>query len=175
MATSWLTGTVVALGLVPSLGCEAKPTEQEVRAFAQWLGPQTNAVHPLYNGRDGRLDRWEVELKVVSGNGLELPATRNTVLTFDGANQVLFDAGGIESSAKYLVAGAQLKTELGHNLYDLNLRITSGPLAGAVVRLRNGRICESMKDPFAAVYRIPNTVKISSGPVPFEVINFIAK
>lgn len=154
-------------------------------AFEKWLGPQTNdtatlfapvAGPPIDAAKDKTLSRYDISVSVIPGGKLALPKSENPTVTFDGADFQQMGAFKLEQDALYLVGRVQLKKgNLGWRFYTLNVRIKAGPLEGAIVHLRDGRIQNSITDPCIAVYRIPANVEIKPGDLPVEAVAMFTK
>ena len=168
---------LVAAFIVSSVtACRSEPTPEQVSGYSQWLGEQTkNVVHPLYVDHDPREECWDVSLSVVQGSKLEVPGTKNPVVSFDGSKVVHLQPGTKLDHARYLVVRADFNATKGWYVYEFTLRVDGGPLNGAVVRIRNGHLPETISDPLVGIYRIPDVLRVSEGPQDFEVINFVAK
>jgi hypothetical protein len=75
-----------------------------------------------------------------------------------------------------VVGRVQLKkSKPGWRFYTLNVRVKAGPLKGAIVHLRDGRIQNSITDPCISVYRVPANVEIKPGDLDVEPVAMFAK
>jgi hypothetical protein len=77
----------------------------------------------------------------------------------------------------YYVVGIVNKTNDFSRYYALNVRFTQGTLKNAVVQLRDytGGRSPSEKDPYVAIYKIPEHIEVEEGELDFHVIRILAK
>ena len=154
-------------------------------SFREWLGPQTNenatlfapvVVKPIDPAKHDRLSHYQIDLAIVRGRDLKLPASDNAIVTFTGKRFQQSKEFRADEKAMYLVGKMQLKRDrVGRRFYTLNARVTKGQLKGAVVHLRDGKIQDSITDPCIAIYRIPDDIEVKTGKVPFEIVALFAK
>ena len=97
------------------------------------------------------------------------------MVTFHGNKLKQLDKFKPEPKSPYLVCSLKLKAKAGWRIRRLDARVTAGPLKGAIVRFRDNKIQDSIKDPCFAVYKIPEDMKVDTGTVPFEIVSFFAK
>jgi hypothetical protein len=171
-----------------SLAGEAKP---ELPAFANWLGPQENDKKPdwrtigmvypvaekegIRQRNDPELANHEISLTVVDGSRLQLPKSANSVVTFDGKSFQRKGHFPKQAGVKYLAGNISLKTELGCRIYKLNVRVTKGPLKGAIVHLWDHRVPDSIGDPYFSAFEVPREYGMVEGPVEFEIVSYFYK
>jgi hypothetical protein len=151
----------------------------------KWLGPQTNDTATLFApvvgppidaAKHEKLSRYDISVSVVPGRKLALPKSENPAVTFDGAEFQQIGALKPDQEALYVVGRVQLKkSKLGWRFYTLNVRVKAGPLEGAIVHLRDGRIQNSITDPCISVYRVPAHVDIKPGDLAVEPVAMFAK
>jgi len=134
--------------------------------------PAIQRSHPAETAN--KLDRYSVRLRVVEAAQFETPRTTNGVVTFVGGEFAPFESRGADGDGLLLVGTLQLEGALGWRFYALDLRVVDGPLAGAIVHLRDGGLQDSTVGPCVAVYPIPDDVQIRTGPVDFEVVGYSA-
>ena len=160
---------VTSLAFALVLCCDSSPSQDEVEAYASWLGPQT--IDPMIAAGPGyKLERYRVDLRVVEAADFEMPETTNDVVTFSDGEFGPFELRAVEGARPLLVGSLRLEAELGWRFYNLDVRVLEGPLRGALVHLRDGQLPASITDPYVAVYPIPDDVQVDPGPLEFEVV-----
>lgn len=169
------TWRVTSLAFTLVLCCDSSPSRDEAEAFASWLGPQS--IDPMIAAAgDGKLERYRLDLRVVESAGFEMPETSNGFVTFSDGEFGRFESRVLETAARLLLVGTlQLEAERGWRFYALDVRVSDGPLGGAVVHLRDGRLPASISDPYLAVYPIPDDLHVDPGPLDFEVVGHLSK
>lgn len=60
-------------------------------------------------------------------------------------------------------------------VFDLNVRITEGPVAGALIHCRSGKILETYLEPMVAVYKIPEGLDVDLSEPKIEIVGFRSK
>jgi hypothetical protein len=177
VAVSALCVAVVAMSLYIGHTNQARRN-----SFATWLGPQepfrsvfgsTDRVHDIEN--HPLLRSYDISLHVVLGGSLEIRESPNGVVGFDGRDIMEEKQLTVESDDTLLVGRIKLRTgERWKRFYSLDLRVRQGPLKGAVVHVRDGKIQNSVVDECVCIYFIPPGISIDEGPVAFDVCGWSA-
>ncbi|WP_145250498.1 hypothetical protein [Aeoliella mucimassa] len=145
----------------------------------------------------------QIDLQVIRGSKVKLPETPNGYTTLvNGEVSTLFfmtkvplpryEEGElplerrippqptgvklpIRKDSLYIVGITRLGESTLQGGYSLNVRIKEGPLAGAIVYLRDYEHPESVGDPFVAIYKIPDDLEVPEGPLSFKVVHISSK
>jgi hypothetical protein len=165
----------------------------------EWLGaqdyPGLNEPENLKLAKDmwsAECKGYTITLRVVRGDELRwqlLPATlwrslpsglqrilplapAPRVTTFDSKRHCVaaVDEIVIDEDALY-VFGRCVAWESGIRIYTLDVRVTDGPLTGALVHLRDGQRPEP-GGPYYCAYKIPAASNMPRGRIPFEVVMY---
>lgn len=147
-----------------------KSRDTVLKNAPKWLGPQTQPE----SAQEGFAlfdDLYKVSLIVVRGDELKSMKVPNIVHFDDTVRRAPADwPEHIEKDAKYVLGRIRKKGRSHVAVYTLDCRIEDGPLKGAVVHLRDGRLPEDLTGEFAAYYRIPDEVEIDPGALKFRVV-----
>ncbi len=80
----------------------------------------------------------------------------------------------INDDSMYIV-GIVKQKEVSKAYYSLNVRVTSGPFTGAIVHLIDDGHPASRKDPFVAIYKIPDYFEVNEGNLNYRLVRIIGK
>lgn len=170
-------GEIVIVVLAVSLSACSYERDATVD-FASVFGPQElPPMARLFSGQssddaivssDPRLDSYAIRLRVVRGRDLRLDEGVPLVTLVEGRPTSVERIEPLPERA-YVHGTIDLQSERGGwNLYTVVLRVTSGPLAGALIDLRDGRVSDAGSD-HQAVYELPASSEIEDGDLEHEV------
>ncbi len=163
------------LAFIPAVACVILCCCDSTRSadFSAWLGPQD-----VETGVDhGKLRCYDVDVTVVDGRRLSLENSTNPVLTSVGGKIVRADGGAPVAGRLYVVGKVRLRTAKGWRVYDCAVRVRSGPLEGAIIRICVAEFAPAPRigGVYQAYYELPDGLHASEGPVDYEVILFNGK
>jgi hypothetical protein len=181
---------VLVAAIVISSASGGESQEPVPSAFSKWLGPQENEKYPgkpdrwvvadpvverVITQKDHpRLSKYEISLSVVKGSQVRVPESANALLVFDGKSFQRIKQFEPRRESKYVFGKISLKAEYGWRIYTLNVRVTKGRLKGAIVHLWDGKVPDSIEDPYISAFEIPAQFELAEGPMEFEIVSFYA-
>jgi hypothetical protein len=156
--------------------------------FVAWLGPQESGqVLP----RQAEVIRRNYDIKVafLKGSNVRLPEKPNDIytvtnglyVTFSTANaRSLVDVWPVHPDRTYILACISVKTGANYvGLMKVKVRITRGPLAGAIVTIKPGDFQgtedafwfpKDMKAPVCALYVVPRELDVGEGEQQYDLV-----
>ena len=168
--------SLVTFGIVIILvWCLGKWYLSPSRLFSPWLGPQNiervQSLSRWQQAVESRMKDYDVAVAVESGKNIKIPIglEDQIVVCVDG-KIVATKTCHIDPSKKYVVGKFSLTSATGRRIYSLNIRVTRGPLKGAVIHLRDNLCPETIEGPFWSVYEVPSNLPVPLGPLEFEYV-----
>jgi hypothetical protein len=155
---------------------ESMPQESQPKDWSECFGPQQPASEKLGPEEIAIAGNWNIELRVVSGKSIKMPATRNTPVTVVAGMLTWLEQREFRGDANYLLAVAtpSWKTTPLYTIRDMRLIISDGPLADAVVPVAIGANVEFPADALVAVFELPKLdVNVTQDPK-FQLMRFSA-
>jgi hypothetical protein len=145
--------------------------ERDARTLERCLGPQ-DIVQEV---EAGKAKEYELDLRVVSGARLRLEESPNPVITCK-AGKLVAVKSDILPDRLYVIAKLRLRATTGWRVYDCRVRVTSGPLKGAVVTVCSAEFAPapSISATYQACYELPAGLA-SEGALDHEIVQFTGK
>lgn len=112
---------------------------------------------------------------MVLGKNLSLERSDNPTITLvDGEARRVTDAT-IDPTSLYVYASLKLQAPYGVRIYTYTVRVTEGPLKGAVIPLCDGNLPPDIGSPYQAFFRLDDGYSIREGPLTVELVRYWAK
>lgn len=169
-------------------GCRRVTGSVNNTDLAAWLGPQDcSQVWP----RQAEIIRhnYDIKVAVLKGSNVRLPEMPNDVYTVSNGLYVAFSASNTRSlldvwpvhpDRTYILACISVKPGANYvGLMKVKVRITGGPLAGAIVTVKPGDFAgtedafwfpKDMEAPVCALYVVPRELELDKGEQRYELV-----
>ena len=152
------------------------PQEPRSRDWREYFGPQDSASKKPGDEELAIAGHWKIQLRVVSGKSVKIPATRNTPVTVVAGMLTWLGRPEFREDSNYLIAVATPSWETPplYTITEMRLSISDGPLAHAIVPMANGATVEFPEDPLVAVFELPQLDVDVTAELKFELMRFSA-
>ncbi len=143
--------------------------------FHKMFGPQTSEFGIFRSSPDKALDTYDAELRVVSGARATLEKSENRIVSCVSGEVVAVTEPRFDPASMYVVGKVVLREKTGRRVYVYVLKVTSGALKGARIKLTDGRMPSSVTAPYQGFFKLPSHLNLPEGPLDFKVVEWAKK